>query len=201
MEVIGWVILGRVIATFLYGVVIYNRLVPRQHNVSKAWANIAALLSQRHDELPKLVEACTHDMADDPETRERVMRARQDVSERLAAEDVPGLGATEQQRRGWLGQLVARAEADPDLKADHTFRHRQQHITGLGDAIADRRALYNEAVNRNNVGIEPFPDRLIAQRFGVSPAERLRFSDEETPDGEVPSRPEPVHSLTAHGRR
>ena len=158
------------------------------------------LLKQRHDELPQLVAVCKHDMADDPETLERVMRARQNVSERLAAEDVPGLGAAEQQLRGGLGQLFDRAEAYPDLQADSTFRHRQQRITGLGNAIADRREFYNEAVNRNNVRIEPFPDGLIAQRFGFSPVERLRFADEETQDVDVQSLPEPVQSLTAHSR-
>lgn len=41
-----------------YAVVLYNGLVRLKHAVGKAWANIDVLLKQRHDELPKLVEAC-----------------------------------------------------------------------------------------------------------------------------------------------
>jgi len=38
-------------------VFIYNALVQVKHQVDQAWANIDVLLRQRHDELPKLVDA------------------------------------------------------------------------------------------------------------------------------------------------
>ena len=49
---------GGVALILIYLVVIYNNLVRVKHNVTKAWSNIDVLLKQRHDELPKLVEAC-----------------------------------------------------------------------------------------------------------------------------------------------
>lgn len=39
------------------GVSIYNGLVQVKHQVDQAWSNIDVLLKQRHDELPKLVDA------------------------------------------------------------------------------------------------------------------------------------------------
>ena len=58
----------------------------------------------------------------------------------------------------------------------------QQRITSLENGIADRRELYNDAVNINNVRVEQFPDSLIAGllRFGSKPL--LEFSASEKAD-------------------
>ena len=59
--------------------------------------------------------------------------------------------------RSGLGQLFALAESYPELKANEQFLHLQSRISGLENAIADRREFYNESVNINNVAIEQFP--------------------------------------------
>jgi LemA family len=46
------------IGLVLYFVALYNNLVGLKNDFDKAWANIDVLLKQRHDELPKLIEAC-----------------------------------------------------------------------------------------------------------------------------------------------
>jgi hypothetical protein len=56
------------------------------------------------------------------------------------------------------------AEAYPELKTNETFQHLQARISGLENAIADRREFYNESVNVNDVRIEQFPDLLVALR-------------------------------------
>jgi LemA protein len=53
-----FILFGIAAVLLLYGISLYNNLVNVKHAVSKAWANIDVLLKQRHDELPKLVEAC-----------------------------------------------------------------------------------------------------------------------------------------------
>jgi LemA protein len=45
------------IALAVQAVAIYNGLVQVKHQVDQAWANIDVLLKQRHDELPKLIDA------------------------------------------------------------------------------------------------------------------------------------------------
>ena len=47
----------RIIALVAYAVTIYNNLVRVKRNVDQAWANIDVLLKQRHDEIPKLIDA------------------------------------------------------------------------------------------------------------------------------------------------
>lgn len=176
---------GLVGATLVYTALIYNQLVRLKHEVSKAWANIDVLLRQRHDELPKLVETCRSYMRYEQETLERVMQARSAVSEARQRGDLGALGAAESQLRLGLGNLFAVAEAYPELEADETFRHLQSRITALENAIADRRELYNESVNLNNVRIEQFPDLLVARPLGFGPRELLEFEPGQTADVDV----------------
>ena len=173
---------GLLLATAVYGVMIYNSLVNLKHGISKAWANIDVLLKQRHDELPKLVDTCKRYMRHEQETLEKVMQARAAVSAAGARGDMGALGSAENQLRLGLGSLFALAEAYPELKANETFRHLQKRITGLEESIAHRREFYNESVNLNNVRIEQFPDLILARLFHFTSGELLEFSTEATAD-------------------
>ncbi|HZJ93401.1 MAG TPA: LemA family protein [Thiopseudomonas sp.] len=166
---------------------LYNALVRLKHGVTKAWSNIDVLLKQRHDELPKLVETCKQYMQHERQTLEAVISARNAVSSAREQHDVGALGSAETGLRAGLGKLFALAENYPELKANESFQLLQQRISALENAIADRRELYNEAVNLNNVRIEQFPDVLIARRFNFMAAELLRFSDAEIADVDIKS--------------
>jgi LemA protein len=182
MELTTIVLLAVLVVAVVYGVMLYNQLVQIKHNVSKAWANIDVLLKQRHDELPKLVETCKQYMQFEQETLTRVMQARSSVSDAREHRNVPALGAAEGELRGALVRLFAVAEAYPDLKTNETFRHLQGRISGLENAIADRREFYNESVNVNNVRIEQFPDSIVASIFSFRSFDLLKFSSSETRD-------------------
>ncbi len=185
MDFTSFIIVGVLAAGILYAIMIYNNLVSLKHNVSKAWANIDVLLKQRHDELPKLVETCKQYMGYEQETLEKVMQARSAVSAAREKGDVSALGPAETQLRMGLGNLFALAEAYPDLKANDSFQHLQGRISGLENAIADRREFYNESVNNNNVRIEQFPDVIIARNLGFGAKDLLEFSECETKDVDV----------------
>jgi len=185
MDVTGFIVIGVLAAGILYAIMLYNNLVALKHNVSKAWANIDVLLKQRHDELPKLVETCKQYMGYEQETLEKVMQARSAVSAAREKGDISALGPAETQLRMGLGNLFALAEAYPDLKANDSFQHLQGRISGLENAIADRREFYNESVNNNNVRIEQFPDVIIARNLGFGAKDLLEFSEGETEDVDV----------------
>ncbi|MEN0105085.1 MAG: LemA family protein [Pseudomonas sp.] len=169
----------------VYAVSVYNALVRVKHGVTKAWSNIDVLLKQRHDELPKLVETCKQYMAHERNTLERVISARNAVGTARERGDVSAVGQAESGLRAGLGQLFALAENYPQLKANESFQFLQQRISGLENGIADRRELYNEAVNINNVRIEQFPDVLVARAFNFKAADLLVFSDAEKADVDV----------------
>jgi LemA protein len=181
--VIGLVItLALIAALMVYVVGIYNGLVGLRENIKAAWANIDVLLKQRHDELPKLIETCKRYMQFEQETLEKVMRARATVDQASASGNVAAVGAAEQQLRSGVTRLFAVAESYPELKSDQTFKQLQGRITSLEESIADRRELYNDQVNLNNIRVKVFPDVLIAQQFGFQPAQLLEFSQEEKRD-------------------
>lgn len=174
--------MAALVVLLAYAATLYNQLVALKHNVTKAWSNIDVLLKQRHDEIPKLVELCKQYMRFEQGTLERIMEARARLSHARSRGDLGALGAAEGQLRLGLGQLFAVAEAYPELRSNDRFRHLQQRISGIENAIADRREFYNESVNLNNVRIEQFPDVLLAQLFSFGPRDLLEFQHEELQD-------------------
>ena len=178
-----WLVIGAgLVVLLVYAITLYNQLVSVKHGVTQAWSNIDVLLRQRHEELPKLVEACRQYMQYEQTTLERVISARNAVGQARDRSDIRSLGEAETALRSGLGQLFALAENYPQLQANSSFQHLQQRISGLETGIADRRELYNAAVNINNVRIEQFPDVLIARLFNFREAELLRFSEAEKAD-------------------
>jgi LemA protein len=172
----------------IYFIFTYNSLVSIKNNVSKAWANIDVLLKQRHDELPKLIDTCKQYMQHEQQTLEKVIQARSGVDNARQNHDVVGLAVAESALHGSLGGLFALAENYPDLKADQSFSALQSRITGLENAIADRREFYNDSVNVNNVRIQQFPDLIVAKLLGFNALKLLEFTPAELADVDVNKR-------------
>ena len=160
-----------------YAVSLYNGLIQVKHQVDQAWANIDVLLTQRHDELPKLVDAAKGYMAHERTLLENLtaLRVRAtttgDRDERVAVEEALTQG---------VSRLLAVAENYPQLRANEVFAVLLQRISALEEQISHRREFYNAAVNINNVAMEQFPELLLSSTaglarrllFGASPAER-----------------------------
>src|SRR3954468_10055195 len=124
---------------------VYNGLILVKNNIDKAWANIDVLLKQRHDELPKLVAVCKNYKEFEQETLTRVTEARSRVAAARESQNIGALGPAEAALRSGVAQIFALAERYPDLKANANFMQLQARITGLENAIADRREYYNES--------------------------------------------------------
>jgi LemA protein len=176
------VLLFLIVALAGYLIGVYNGLVRVRAAVKLAWSNIDVLLVQRHDELPKLVEVCRQYMRYEADTLDRVMRARAGVDAARSAGNPGSLGAAERELRSGLNGLYAVAENYPQLKASEPFRHLQERISGLETALADRREVYNDAVNTNNVRIDAFPDVLVARLGDFPPAQLLHFQADQKSD-------------------
>ncbi len=182
MSVASWILLGLLVLAALYGITLYNRLVALKHSVDKAWANIDVLLKQRHDELPKLVEVCRQYQRFEQQTLQQVIAARGQVHSARQQGDLAALGQAETALRGGLGRLFAVAEAYPELRSNANFMQLQARVSQLENAIADRREFYNEAVNLHNVGIEQFPNSLLARRMALRPKALWQVAASETRD-------------------
>ena len=119
------------------------------------------------------------------ETLENVMQARSRVAQARQSQDVPGLGLAEGALRMGLGQLFALAEDYPELRANENFQHLQSRISALENNIADRREFYNESTNINNIGVETFPEIIVARLFGFGERDLLEFEAAEIADVNV----------------
>ena len=176
-------VLGFLSLAFLgYLVSVYNGLVRVGTEVKLAWSNIDVLLVQRHDELPKLVEVCRQYMQFEGDTLERVMKARSGMDAARSTGSVSAVGTAERDLRAGISGLYAVAERYPDLKSNEAFKHLQLRVSGLETAIADRREVYNDAVNANNIRVRTFPDALIANFGNFPQAHLLKFEATEKAD-------------------
>ena len=101
------------------------------------------------------------------------------------ARNLAALGPAEGALRAGVAQVFAIVEAYPDLKSNQSFMQLQSRITGLENAIADRREYYNDSVNVNNIRIQQFPEAFVARAFGFKEARMLDFDAQETADVDV----------------
>lgn len=183
---IALVVLGFLAVALLgYFITVYNGLIRVGAAVKLAWSNIDVLLAQRHDELPKLVEVCRQYMQFERDTLERVVKARSAVDSARTSGNVNLVGSAERELRTGLNGLFALAEQYPDLKANEAFRTVAARISGLETAIADRREIYNDSVNTNNIRLQTFPDVLIANFGDFHQAKLLQFESEGTADVDI----------------
>jgi len=185
MTISTFILLGLVVLLAGYGITLYNNLVALKHRATQAWSNIDVLLKQRHDELPKLVETCKQYMQYEQETLQKIINARSMVSNAAQNQDLGALGVAETALRSGLGRLFALAEDYPERRANQSFQNLQTRISDLENSIADRRELYNDVVNMNNIRIEQIPDVFIANFFKFGAYELLEFAEEETADVDI----------------
>jgi LemA protein len=177
---------GIVVVAAVYFVMLYNGLVQLKHDVAKAWANIDVVLKQRHDELPKLVEVCKQYKQFEQSTLQAVIEARGRAQTAREQQNVPALNQAEGALSTGLGKIFAVAEAYPELRANENFTQLQQRISALEDTIADRREIYNESVNLNNIRVDTFPDSILASMFHFQQQPLLAFAESEKEDVDLP---------------
>lgn len=167
------------------GISFYNSLVQVKHQVDQAWANIDVLLRQRHDELPKLIDAVKGYMTHERALLEELTALR--TRARSSAESASRVAAEQALTQG-VSQLLAVAENYPQLRASEAFADLQKRISSLEEQIAHRREFYNAAVNLNNVRIEQFPDRLLTPLAGLVPRSLFETKSTEREDVDIGAR-------------
>lgn len=174
---IGWIILGLVVAAAVYAIAIYNGLVQNRQMVEEGWSGIDVQLKRRTDLIPNLLETVKGYMSHERETLEAVTNAR--AAATSVANGTPEQrAAAEGQLSSALGKLIAVAEAYPDLKANTTFLEFQAALQSVEDEIQMSRRYYNGATRNLNVMVESFPSNLVANGFGFKKAEYFELENE-----------------------
>jgi len=178
MEMI--VILSLVVVLVLlaaYVILTYNRFVRLKVRSEEAWADIDVQLKRRYDLIPNLVEAvkgyASHERGVFDEVTSARARATQmhvDPSN-ITAEQIKAMAGAETALGGAIGNLLAVAEAYPDLKANQNFSELQTELTDTENKIQAARRFYNTNVRDLSIALQSFPSNVIGNLFSFSERE------------------------------
>ena len=163
-----------VVALFIAVAGIYNNMVTLRNRIDNAWQNIDTQLQRRNDLIPNLVETVKGYASHEKETLDAVTSARNAaVSAATPDEKI----ATDNVLTGALRQLLAVAEAYPDLKANANFSQLQGTLEDAENKISYARQSYNDCILRYNNAIQTFPGNIFAGIFQFK--ERTGFEAED----------------------
>jgi len=176
------VVLAVLVAVVAFFVLTYNSLASLRLLADNAWSDIDVQLKRRHDLVPSLVATVQGHAGYERGTLEAVVEAR-DRATRAAGPAESGVA--EGSLSGGIRQLLALAEAYPDLKAGTSFLELQRALTDLEDHIQNARRYYNAVVRDFNTKIAQFPANTVATLFRFEPREFFGLESRE--EGATPN--------------
>ena len=162
-----YLLIAAVVVVLIFVLKTYNGLISMRNNLHNAWSDIDVQLTRRHDLVPNLVESVKGYMTHERQTLEAVTQARAAAMQTGA--DIVSRGIAEMALGNAVGNLFAKVERYPELKASQNFLLLQEQITSTENRIAFARQHYNETVRQFNTKIAEFPNNVIAGAFGFQP--------------------------------
>jgi LemA protein len=167
---VGLIVFVAIVAAVIWFVSSYYNLVAARQRVTQTWANLDALLRQRHEELGRLVKLCERHLRQPQQALDALAEARSQVFGARHLADAAALGPAEAALRAALRSLLDLAGGAPELASQQAFAAARQRLAALETGIAERQALYNDAVTDNNHSIGRFPNNLVALMGGFRKA-------------------------------
>jgi LemA protein len=161
---------------------LYNRLVKLRNRVDNAWSQVDVQLRRRYDLIPNLVATVKAYATQESETLERVVKARDGAR---SAATIAEQGRAESALTGAIGQLMAVAEAYPELRSVERFAELQEELARTEDKISISRHIYNDTTLNYNDAITTIPTNLIARLAGFSRRDYFQAEDNSRQAPEV----------------
>jgi LemA protein len=177
-----------VLASLVWAVFIYNRLVAYRNEAERSWAQVDVQLKLRHDLLPKLVEVVKGAMEFEKGTLTAIVEAR---GKALAGtgQGLPTAGQVQAEAAltPLLGRFFGLWEKYPELKSNSSAMDLQHEVSRVEERIAYARTHYNGVVANYNTLLQQVPDTWVA---GLAQCKALPYF--EAPEGD---RADPVLDL------
>jgi LemA protein len=145
----------------------YNRLVRARNMVREAWSGIDVQLRRRRDLVPGLVDVVRAYGRHERDTFAEVTALQTGVPPAAAGPR----GQVETALSRAVRQLLAVAEAYPELRASEQFLGLQARLTEIEDHVQLARRYYNGTVRELNILVEALPTNVVARLLGFTPAE------------------------------
>lgn len=182
-----WVLIVIAVLLVLFvvgGIASYNRFVSQKNLIKDAWANIDTELRRRYDLIPNIIETVKGYATHEREVFENVTKARAMAT---AATGSPAeQAAAEGPLVAALRQLLAVAEAYPDLKANQNFLALQSELSNTEDRLQTARRFYNANVRDYNRRVQSFPSMIVARFGGFKEEEFFEVDESLRGDAGVP---------------
>ncbi len=173
---LGVVALGALLVVVLSVVVAYNRFVRQRALIDEAWSGIDVELTRRHELIPNLVATVEGYAAHERTLHASLVAARESAA--AHRHDAPAARQAYEDRVGTaLGQVLARTEAYPDLRASSNFLALQDELAHTEDRIAASRRFYNGNVRAYNTRVRTFPSNLVASAGGFTERDFFELRD------------------------
>ena len=152
---------------FVFGWLIstYNKFIKYKNRIEEAWSSIDIALKRRFNLVPNLVSVIKGYGKHESgifENKYREVTSDEGIGDRME---------NESHITHSLTNLLAFAEAYPDLKASVNYLELQKSLAEIEEDIQKARVRYNNMVARLNILVESFPASLIASRFGFEKQE------------------------------
>ncbi|MFT5832371.1 MAG: LemA protein [Candidatus Paceibacteria bacterium] len=166
------VLIGLAVVLFFYGVYVYNMFVRLTQRGKEAWADIDVQLKRRYDLIPNLIETVKGYAAHEQETFNAVTAARANATathvdpSNITPEQIKAMAGAEAALGGAIGNLLAIAEAYPDLKASQNFSELQTELSDTENKIQAARRFYNTNVRDLLIALQSFPSNIVGNAFG-----------------------------------
>ncbi|HJX24073.1 MAG TPA: LemA family protein [Candidatus Bathyarchaeia archaeon] len=163
-----------IIGLILYIIGTYNRFYSLKNSADATLGQVRVAMKKRLDMIEQLLGSVKSYAKFERETLERIVNLRASVFK--AGPDQ--LKDIDRESRGILGNLLAVAEAYPDLKTSTTVVSLMDSVKGLEDEIGRHRYTYNNIVQTFNIMNDTIPSKFIAGLIGMTKMEYLKFEEE-----------------------
>lgn len=144
-------------------ITMYNGFVQAKNKTQEAFSLMDVYLKKRYDVIPNLVAVVKGYASHEAEILAAVTQQRSGATERDSQLKC------ESQITSALINIMAVAEAYPELKADKNFSQLHEQLVLIEDDIAKSRRYYNGAVREFNNRCQTVPNNIIAAIFGFKP--------------------------------
>jgi LemA protein len=165
--VVVLLVLGGLVLVVVGAVVAFNKVRRLDVHADEALAGVDVQLTRRADLIPNVVATVTGYAGHEQAVLENVTAARAAVSTAARTGTVPDRAAAEAGLDRALVDVLAVAEAYPDLKASTQFLDLQRQLSDTEGQLAFARQYYNDAVRQLNTTVRTVPWMWFAPMAGV----------------------------------
>lgn len=164
---IGLIVAGALVALVLFGVVAFNKLRTLDVSSGEALSGIDVQLTRRADLIPNLVNTVKGYAQHEKGVFEEVTKARAGVQSATQGGTVEDKAAAQARLDKAIVDVLAVAEAYPDLKATVNFQQLQTALTDTENQLAFARQYYNDAAAKQNATVRTIPWLFFTGIAGV----------------------------------